>query len=324
MLFVADSCVLLESFNSCQRILCLLGAVHFASHAWNSGKTASLTYLEGNTWFANFGGVNICVDPIFGDLTFGVPWLYTGSKVAISAKTDLNGVAVSCQRILVTQGFDDHAHLPTVTLLAEANPELQYICPGSAVDLLESCGVPRSAITVLKPGDKLSYAHNNFQMEIIATTGALLGPPWQQRENGYLIKPADDTSSGFPSVYIEPHCEYDTKELSHLQADIVITPVVAQSLMGIVNLVNGGDAAIKLAEILQAQYVVPMRNGELRQSGLLTKLLRINGSEESFVRRSTGRSIEVVSAPAGEVLRFEKTSDGRTVHVSEKRKDLNC
>jgi hypothetical protein len=39
---------------------------------------------------------------------------------------------------------------------------------------------------------------------VIATKGALLGPPWQMKENGYVIRPAASSSKKFSSIYYEP------------------------------------------------------------------------------------------------------------------------
>ena len=75
-------------------------------------------------------------------------------------------------------------------------------------------------------------------IELTATSGALLGPPWQEKENGYLIRPytPHKSSSGNniviskkdkydPSkyeVYYEPHCMFDEQELSQYSADVSI------------------------------------------------------------------------------------------------------
>jgi len=65
-------------------------------------------------------------------------------------------------------------------------------------------------------------------VEIKATAGALLGPPWQPKENGYLIRALSTTSSASNSielinkydVYYEPHCMFDEQELSQYTADV--------------------------------------------------------------------------------------------------------
>ena len=60
--------------------------------------------------------------------------------------------------------------------------------------------------------------------------GALLGPPWQQKENGYIIRPTIISKKVFKSIYYEPHCMNDPEELANYEVDIVITPIVSQEL----------------------------------------------------------------------------------------------
>eukprot|EP00966_Prymnesium_polylepis_P215570 4992139-Prymnesium_polylepis.1 len=85
-------------------------------------------------------------------------------------------------------------------------------------------------------------------LSVRATSGALVGPPWQRRENGYVIAPLQPGQS--PSLYIEPHVEYDTAELAGLQVDAVITPVSGQGLPGF-ELVHGPDSSIELVKRLR-------------------------------------------------------------------------
>ena len=124
-------------------------------------------------------------------------------------------------------------------------------------------------------------------LKIIATTGALLGPPWQAKENGYLIKPK---SSSLPSLYCEPHCMYDSNELSRYKADYVITPIISQELPAY-TLVDGMEKALKLAETLSASSIIPMNNGGLVQSGLLSAIVGAKGSEEEFRNLMTKYSL---------------------------------
>ena len=61
----------------------------------------------------------------------------------------------------------------------------------------------------------------------MARTGALVGPPWAKRENGFLFSEA-----GGISLYYEPHCDYDESSLAGIASvDMVITPVVNQELL---------------------------------------------------------------------------------------------
>jgi hypothetical protein len=59
--------------------------------------------------------------------------------------------------------------------------------------------------------------------------GALVGPPWSKRENGFLFT---EQADGGVTLYYEPHCDYDESSLDGIGAvDVVITPAVNQELM---------------------------------------------------------------------------------------------
>ena len=63
----------------------------------------------------------------------------------------------------------------------------------------------------------------------MADAGALVGPPWAKRENGF---PFTETVEGGISLYYEPHCDYDVESLKGVDSvDVVITPGVNQELL---------------------------------------------------------------------------------------------
>ena len=72
-------------------------------------------------------------------LDFGIPFLYAGNKKVVNGFKELEENAGIVDLILITQGFDDHAHSPTLRKLSKLNPNVPYICPPSAVDILLSC-----------------------------------------------------------------------------------------------------------------------------------------------------------------------------------------
>lgn len=49
---------------------------------------------------------------------------------------------------------------------------------------------PASRITYLLPGESTVLSSGERAVEIKATSGAVLGPPWQQAENGFIVRPA--------------------------------------------------------------------------------------------------------------------------------------
>lgn len=237
------------------------------------GKPIVLKYLESNSWLLNYGQLTVAIDPVLeGNLDFGIPLLYSGSRRYVDGEEALKTVAQSANYVLISQGLDDHAHTPTLKRLSVLQPSLTYICPPSAVGILKSCGVREFNMKVISPGQKTAMTGRDLSIEVTATTGALVGPPWQAKENGYILR-----APGFPSLYYEPHCMYDEEELSAVSVDCVITPIVAQKLPGY-TLVDGDAKAVRLCELVKAKYVVPMLNGELDQTGVLSKLLLTEGS----------------------------------------------
>ena len=197
------------------------------------------------------GAVSVWIDPILsGNLDFGVPALYSGKKCSVDNDKELGKFQKNADVVLITQGFDDHAHSPTLRKLNALRPDIPYIVPSSAVQILKECDIDEEKMTIMSPSQKILLFK---EIELIATTGALLGPPWKKKENGYIIRQKSvsfTSSSSFPAIYIEPHCMYDEVELAKYNCDIVITPVVGQSLPAF-ELVAGGEKALKLASILK-------------------------------------------------------------------------
>ncbi|CAN1296317.1 hypothetical protein LINPERPRIM_LOCUS23099 [Linum perenne] len=133
-------------------------------------------------------------------------------------------------------------------------------------------------VTYLEPGQVSELeVKNGSKVTVKATPGPVLGPPWQRPENGYLVSSPQSKST----LYYEPHCVYDQNSLGKERADIVITPVVKQ-LLPMLTLVSGQEDAVRLAKLLQAKFIVPMRNGELDSKGLLASIIQAEGTLESF------------------------------------------
>lgn len=265
----------------------------FASH-FDKKKfatdTALLTYLEINGWLLSIGGVTILIDPILeGALDFGIPAIYSASKKSLPS-TGLCESLPPIDCLLITQGLDDHAHERTLKKLAMLDESVPIVAPPSARNALEKSGFGSGDnIRYVRPGDDtvVNQRNNGNKSDtdrgvtIRATAGALVGPPWQARENGYIIR---SSSSKGPSVYIEPHVEYNIKELKReAPVDVVITPVSGQGLPAF-ELVHGPNDALQLVQILRPKYVVPMPNGEIDAEGLVSPLVQSVGTPEEFRR----------------------------------------
>lgn len=65
--------------------------------------------------------------------------------------------------------------------------------------------------------------------QILLLTGALVGPPWSKRENGYVIR---EQQPGGVGLFYEPHCDCNPADLPAAvgEVDVVITAVVNQNL----------------------------------------------------------------------------------------------
>lgn len=55
---------------------------------------------------------------------------------------------------------------------------------------------PASRVTYLLPGETTTVSKDGRAVELLATSGAVLGPPWQQAENGYIVRPAATDAGG--------------------------------------------------------------------------------------------------------------------------------
>lgn len=233
-----------------------------------------LTYLEGNGWLWDVNGINMLVDPILvGNLDFGIPWLYDASKKVLKNFRLEDLPALDC--LLITQSLDDHCHLNTLKPLSQLVPELRVISTPNAESKLSPLF---RNVTYLEPSQIIEVeGKNGAKVIIMATAGPVLGPPWQRPENGYIIT----CKQSQLTLYYEPHCVYNRSLLEKYKADVVITPVIKQLLPGF-TLVSGQEDAVNLAKLLQAKYVVPMKNGDLDSKGLLSSVINDEGTIESF------------------------------------------
>ncbi|CAL2232219.1 unnamed protein product [Prunus armeniaca] len=205
-----------------------------------------LTYLEGNSWLWDVGGLKILVDPILvGNLDFGIPWLYDAAKKFLKNFQLSDLPEVDC--LLITQSLDDHCHLKTLKPLSEKYLNLRVIATPNAQTLLDPLF---SNVTYMEPGQSsVIEARSGSTVKVQATAGPVLGPPWQRPENGYLVS----SPQGKFTLYYEPHCVYNKSSVEKERADIVITPVIKQ-LLPKFTLVSGQEDAVELAKLLHAKY----------------------------------------------------------------------
>lgn len=83
-----------------------------------------------------------------------------------------------------------------------------------------------SKLSSISPGQCVDVCDGH--LHVCATPGALVGPPWSQRQNGYVL--TENGVQDAVSLYYEPHCDFDPKGLEGLApVDVVVSP--AQSVL---------------------------------------------------------------------------------------------
>ena len=269
-------------------------------------KGLTYTSLEGNTWTAELSHTKtrVLTDPwLVGNLTFGgLDFIYSGSKrVATPDTIDLDAVAKNTDFVLVTMSIDDHCHVPTLKALVERNADLPIVASPSAAKVARDIGfrvvyeLDHGEEAVLKDGD----------IVIKATEGALVGPPWSKRENGFVIQEKDGIS-----VYYEPHADYNPSSVESIGAcDVIISPPCTQSLLGY-DLVKGKTDTIPLLKMLKPKAIIALMNAEFDGSGPLAALISESGGPDTLEQQikespSVDQDTRVFVPKAGEPLVVE-------------------
>lgn len=264
-------------------------------------STFSYTHLEGNgqLWQASNGNarVSVVIDPIASQLDFGIPWGYRANKNVVSEQATIDLICdARPSHCLLTMGLDDHTHLPTLGRLNDRMPELKYIVAPSCEKKLLDFGLPADRMTVLDHDESCQLIDG---ASVTASVGALVGPPWQKRENGYLVKLAKDNQGEGDglSIYYEPHADVDFNRIRNLRADVMVSPVTKQSLPaqvpaeGQYTLVYGGDRTLEIAESLGVETIVPLGNGALDIEGPLAGLVSSSGDVGDFEKLVEQRNV---------------------------------
>ena len=278
-----------------------------------------VTYLEINGFVVSTNGLTILIDPILeGSLDFGMPEIYSGKKRNLPSTNLIDSLPpIDC--LLLTQGLDDHAHLRTLTKLASDSrfDSVPIVASPSAQGALEASGMLRSSnVRFLRHGEQTTVGSvttsESTTINIRATSGALVGPPWQTRENGYILRPSQSSTTGKvgPSIYIEPHIEFQEEELKkEAPVDVVITPIVGQRLP-ILDLIYGPEQAVKLVNVLRPKVVIPMMNSNVDQSGIAAWLVSPNGEVKDFYRglensQAAGTKVQELVPGKDEIIEFK-------------------
>ena len=227
--------------------------------------------------------MKILVDPwLVGNLTFGgLDFIYSGTKkVARPDTINIDVLAADTDFILLTMSIDDHAHRPTLERLPKSLP---VVGSPSAAAVARQLGY--TTVYELGHGQEMTLTLNKGggekKISIRATQGALVGPPWSKRENGFVLREIC-TAGGGTSLYYEPHADYVSESVAEVSpVDIVVSPPCTQSLLGY-QLVKGASENISLLKMLRPKVVVPLMNAEFDATGPLNSLLTENGGVDAL------------------------------------------
>ncbi|CAK9106096.1 Uncharacterized protein At4g28440 [Durusdinium trenchii] len=251
-----------------------------ARAAGSSSLTPIVTHFGVNTLALEIAGQRLLMDPLLvGKLVFwGQSWAFRGSRRYEFLTPE--DVRESFDAIVITQSLDDHCHRPTLERIDRRMP---IITNPSAAKTVQRLGYQPST---LRPGESLMLGH----LCISAIPGSVVGPPWQDPENGYVFT---DTRRGGWSIGTEPHGNFFGPALGtsfkrlpsapRQPLDALILPLRAQQISGY-RLVNGVQEAADTLEALDPvpRFLLPLPNAEIDASGLLAEQLKEDGSVESF------------------------------------------
>jgi len=174
----------------------------------------------------------------------------------------------SLDLILLSQGLEDHAHPETLKRLDKTIP---IVGSPSAAAVAQRLGF--SQVTALKHGETFTLDHLTIQ----ATPGSPLGPMVQ--ENGYLLK---DLTSGV-KLYYEPHGFHTPTLKENAPIEVAIVPVIDLALPVIGSIIKGTESALKLAQAVQPQVMLPTAaGGDILFDGVLISMLKAIGSPDQF------------------------------------------
>ncbi|KAK4536351.1 hypothetical protein CDCA_CDCA08G2376 [Cyanidium caldarium] len=266
------------------------------------------TSLEGNSSVLEIGSLRVFIDPVLvGPLVFFHPMVFKQRKPSMFVepaptpeqtrqRLERQFGPVGC--VLLTQSLPDHAHPPTLDCIPR---DTEIVAVESARPLLERMRFDR--VDFLKEGEA-SWIYcgppdqpESEWVEFWAVPGAVVGPPWQAPENGYVIRhwkqgeKRNQRTCLFRMLY-EPHGYVnvdfarevlaDTADAAGRLTDVVLTPPLSVYVAGVYPLLSGARAAARLTQTLKPYTVIALRNWEGQQSGLLASLVSARGSLDEF------------------------------------------
>lgn len=245
----------------------------------------NLTWLDNNSWLMEIAEQKILIDPwLIGDLTFNnLDWLFKASRFHDRSIPD------NINLIILSQGLEDHAHLPT---LKQLDKNIPVVASPNAAKVVEQLGYQQ--IITLKHGEIFTL---NNQVEIKAFPGSPIGPTLL--ENGYLVKDLANNST----LYYEPHGYHSPqiKEIAHI--DVIITPIIDIALPIIGTVIKGMNSALEVAKSVKPQFMLPTAaGGDIVFAGILAKLIQTQGTMAEFqtLLEKNNLTTQVIAPDPGE------------------------
>ncbi len=226
-----------------------------------------LTWIDLNSWMFQLGGKTVLVDPWLVDplVFYGQPWLFMAYHKVPPAITPETLPKIDL--ILLSQGVDDHCHVPTLKQIDRAIP---VIASPTAAKVVHKLGFQQ--VTALSHWQEITID----QLTVQAVLGAEIQPG--QVENGVLLT---DRTTG-KRLYYEPH-SFPVQEAQRIgQVDVAIAPVIGQIFPLLGQVIMGPEQAMELVETLHPRVFLPTTRGDIRASGILPMLIKSVGSVEEF------------------------------------------
>ena len=223
-----------------------------------------------------------------GSLVFGnLEWLFKGTK---SKNYD---IGQSIDLIVLSQGLDDHAHIPT---LKELDHNIPVVASPNAAKVVEELGY--TDIHTLSHGETYTLEET---LAIKALPGSLIGP--QLVENAYIITDLKEKQK----LYYEPHGNHCAELSEEGNVDIILTPVLGVSILHLLPVLQGQQTTLKLCQTLKPKFVLPTADAkETEYKGVLASILRQEGTIDEFRQQlqDNGLTTEVMTPNPGEVIDF--------------------
>lgn len=249
-----------------------------------------LTWIDLNSWIFQLAGKMVLVDPWLVDpmVFYGQPWLFTASHIHPPAFTPETLPPIDL--ILLSQGLDDHCHVPT---LEKLDPSIPVIASPTAAKVVKRLGYQQ--ITTLSTWEETTIGQD---LQITAILGSEIQPG--QVENGYLLRDLQTHES----LYYEPHL-FSQEAVERIgTVDVAIAPVIGQVFPLLGQVVMGPEQTLQMLQALHPQFFLPTTRGEISASGLIPMLTQSIGSLEEFRDRliASGLSTQLLVPNPGDTL----------------------